>query len=196
MNLTNDAGKSYDVRFTFASLKSLHQEFKGEADTNGKKPEIDDEEMFDRIATGLAQRQPMVLLKTLYGGLAHMKVKPLFDNFFDDLSNVLLANPDELYTQVVAELNASGFFNLQIKHWKTIMQDYVDVSKAGIDKIDENKPSDKAKQETKDKYEKENRKQYNRFQAMYLQSTGLLEGFEELEKGTESGLSMPDQEQE
>ncbi|WP_035456936.1 tail assembly chaperone [Loigolactobacillus coryniformis] len=118
-----------EIKFRFKSIDEWYKQFPDQK-TN--------EDLFDVIFTGLVFNNPMALAKALYGGLAYLgKDMPAFDDFFDALSDyeATLTDTDKLFIDALAELNASGFFKLQLQAWKTQLETYKTASEKALSNL-------------------------------------------------------------
>ncbi|ANK59812.1 tail assembly chaperone [Loigolactobacillus backii] len=137
--------KQLETKFNFKSIDEWYKQF-ANLKTN--------EDLFDNIFTGLIVNNPMALAKTLYGGLAYLKKDmPAFDVFFDALSDyeATLDDVNVLFAETLAELNASGFFGLQLQAWKKQLESYKNQSETALKQLQEPKRPTK---EEKDDYDK------------------------------------------
>lgn len=78
-------GKTYQLKFNFASLKLWEEKI---TDDDNKKQ--DDDSIFDTLFTGLATKNPRVLVDIVNGGLAYLdKDKPSYGEIFDAVSELM-----------------------------------------------------------------------------------------------------------
>jgi hypothetical protein len=121
--------KRIEVKYTFKSIKAWHRQF----------PKAkDDDDLYDEILSGLIGDNPMVLIKVLYGGVAHLDGDmPSFEDFFDSANEYLATRNDgtDTFAETIAELAHSGFFGLQVKNWKQRMENYKEVSETLLSEL-------------------------------------------------------------
>lgn len=164
-------GKELQVKFNFASLKLWEEKI---VDANGNKQS--DDAMFDRLFTGLVQKDPRTLVNIFNGGLAHLgKDKPTYEEIFNAVSEKMgEKGVNKLAQELMAELTANGFFKGSMKLW----MDSIERQIKGYDKFfkELKKPAKSATNEEKENY----RQTMQRYQLLKDQSKPLLDEFDKM----------------
>ena len=164
-------GKTLQLKYNFASLKLWEEKV---TDDDGKKQQ--DDAIFDTLFTGLATKNPRVLVDIINGGLAYLgNAKPDYGKVFDAVSDLLGEKGlDKVAEQTMAELTANGFFKGSMKRWINSIERQI----KGYDKFFKNlkKPTKSASEEEKERY----RQLTQRYQLLKDQSEPLLDKFDKM----------------
>lgn len=168
-------GKTLQLKYNFASLKLWEEKV---TDDDGKKQQ--DDAIFDTLFTGLATKNPRVLVDIINGGLAYLgNAKPDYGKVFDAVSDLLGEKGlDKVAEQTMAELTAFGFFKVSMKQWMSSIKEELD----NLDKLykELKKPAKAAKKEAKEQYDQ----QVALYQASKNQFDPMLKNFEKMLKDT------------
>lgn len=168
-------GKTYQLKFNFASLKLWEEKI---TDDDNKKQ--DDDSIFDTLFTGLATKNPRVLVDIVNGGLAYLdKGKPSYGEIFDAVSELMgTKGLDQTAENLMSELTAFGFFKVSMKQWSNFIKEQFN----NLEKLHKQlkKPAKTAKQEAKERYDQ----QVALYQTSKSQFGPMLADFDKMLKDT------------